>query len=161
MQKSKDMFSSKKASDIEKLAYAAAFEKEAFMGALVGAPIGAVVGGLKADPGTKFDGIGHGTFRGAGAGAGASIGGLGGLMLSAALSKNDASTARKILQTIIPFAGAGIGGGLGYATSKAIGGESITEKKRRNEEAMRKILGEKDEEKEASEKEASLAVRLL
>lgn len=155
VQKVKDMFSSKEASDIEKLAYAAVLEKEAYLGTLGGGILGGAGGALMSEPGYRADSFGHGALRGAGAGAGAGIGGLAGLLAAYKMSRPSVlptnmggpastSNSNKILQALLPLLGAAGGGVVGYGASKALGGESRLEKKRSKEEE--------------NEKEASLAV---
>ena len=153
VQKVKDMFSSKEASDIEKLAYATALEKEAYMGTLGGGILGGAGGALMSEPGYRADSFGHGALRGAGAGAGAGIGGLAGLLAAYKMSRKpgmlptnaggpaSTSTSNKIIQSLLPLLGAAGGGVVGYGASKALGGESRLEKKRRKEEENEKEAG--------------------
>jgi hypothetical protein len=134
-------------SDIQKLAYVAAHDKQAAVGLLGGALIGGPAGAAMSEPGYRADSAGHGALRGAGAGMGATMGGGLGLLASLLAAKKDPSTTRKIIQGLLPVLGAGAGGVAGYGATRALGGESLLEKKRRKQE----------EEKEGSEKQANLA----
>ena len=62
-------------SDIQKLAHAAAHNKQAAVGLLGGALIGGPVAAAMSEKGYRADSAGHGALRGAGAGMGATMGG--------------------------------------------------------------------------------------
>ena len=134
-------------SDIQKLAHAAAHNKQAAVGLLGGALIGGPVAAAMSEKGYRADSAGHGALRGAGAGMGATMGGGLGLLAALLASKQNPSKTRTIIQGLLPVVGAGAGGVAGYGATKALGGESLLEKKRRKQE----------EEKEGSEKQANLA----